>query len=277
MDKIIIENFEVLACHGVNPEEKFNKQRFVFCAVLGVDIRRAAESDDLNKTVSYAAVKKYIQALCEGRCFDLIETLAARLADGILKAFPLVRDIELTVKKPDAPMSGKFDYVAVSVKRAWHRVYLALGSNEGDRNGYLDFALRTLENDDNFANIKESNRMQSEPYGGVATGSFINSVVECDTLYSPEQLLEVIQDVELRGGRVRTEHWGDRTLDIDVLFYDDCIIEQNDLCVPHFDMENRDFVLIPLAELCPNKVHPLLKKRVNQLLSELKSKTTYIY
>lgn len=272
MDKIIIENFEVLACHGVNPEEKVNKQRFVFCAVLSVDIVEAAESDDLNKTVSYAAVKKHIQAFCEGNCFDLIETLAARLADGILKAFPLVRDIELTVKKPDAPMSGKFDYVAVSVKRAWHRVYLALGSNEGDRNAYLDFALNALKNDDNFSNIKESKRLKTEPYGGVATDSFLNSAVECDTLYSPERLLEVIQAIELSGGRVRKERWGNRTLDIDILFYDDCVIEQNDLCVPHLDMENRNFVLIPLAELCPNKVHPLLKKRVQGMLCELKGR-----
>ena len=272
MDKIIIENFEVLACHGVNPEEKVIKQRFVFCAVLGVDISKAAQSDDLNMTVSYAAVKKHIQAFCEGNCFDLIETLAARLADGILKTFPLVREIELTVKKPDAPMSGKFDYVAVSVKRAWHRVYLALGSNEGDRNGYLDFALRALESDDNFANIKESSRLKTEPYGGVATGSFLNSAVECDTLYSPRQLLEAIQKIELDGGRVRKERWGNRTLDIDILFYDNCVIEQNDLCIPHCDMENRDFVLIPLVELCPNKVHPLLKKRVQCLLLEIQSK-----
>ena len=187
MDKIIIENFEVLACHGVNPEEKVNKQRFVFCAILGVDISAAAESDDLNKTVSYATVKKYIQSFCEGNCFDLIETLASRLAEGILKTFPLVREIELTVKKPDAPMSGKFDYVAVSVKRAWHRVYLALGSNEGDREGYLDFALRALESDDNFANIKESTRLQTEPYGGVATRSFLISVMQCHTLYTPDR------------------------------------------------------------------------------------------
>lgn len=269
VDKVIIENFEVLACHGVNPEEKINKQRFVFCASLGIDVSRAAADDDLNATVNYAAVKKHIQKFCEGNCFDLIETLASRLAEDILKAFPLAREIELTVKKPDAPMSGRFDYVAVSVSKAWHKAYLALGSSEGDRNGYLDFAVRELDKDSNFANIKESRRIETQPYGGVAKEMFLNSAVECDTLYSPRQLLEAVQKIEQSGRRVREKHWGDRTLDIDILFFDSCVIDEKDLCIPHPDMENRTFVLSPLAELCPNKVHPLLRVRVRDLLFSL--------
>lgn len=271
MDKIIIKDFEVLACHGVNPEEKINEQRFVFCVELDIDIDAAAEKDDIDETVSYAAVKKRIQSFCEGNCFDLIETLAARLAERILKEFPLARAIELTVKKPDAPMSGKFDYVGVRVKRAWHKVYLGLGSSEGDRNAYLNFAVNGLKADDNFANIIESSRITTEPYGGVAQGSFLNSVIACDTLYSPKRLLDVIHNIENAGGRVRKERWGDRTLDIDILFYDDCVIEDNELCVPHPDMENREFVLAPLAELCPNKTHPLLNKRVKELLALLRN------
>ncbi|MDE6302702.1 MAG: 2-amino-4-hydroxy-6-hydroxymethyldihydropteridine diphosphokinase [Clostridia bacterium] len=272
VDKVILKDFEVLACHGVNPEEKVNKQPFVFTAELSVDFSGAAKDDDLNKTVSYASVKKEIKAFCEDNCFDLIETLASRLAVRILKKFPLAREIDLTVKKPNAPMSGKFDYAGVSVHRAWHKVYLALGSSEGDRNAYLDFAIERLKADDNFANIKESTRIGSEPYGGVAKGQFVNSVVECDTLYSARELLDVIHGIENDGGRVRKEHWGDRTLDIDIIFYDDEVIEDNDLCVPHADMCNRSFVLAPLAELCPNKVHPLLRKRVKELSNALNTK-----
>ncbi len=269
MDKVILKDFEVLACHGVNPEEKNEKQRFVFTAKLSIDISEAAEQDDVNKTVSYADVKKEINAFCEGNCFDLIETLAARLAESILKKFSPVREIELTVKKPDAPMSGKFEYAAVEICRGWHRVYLALGSSEGDRDAYLDFAVDSLKSDSNFKNVKESKRIVSAPYGGVAKGEFVNSAVECDTLYDAKKLLNAVLDIERRGGRERKERWGDRTLDIDILFYDDEIIGDADLCVPHPDMANREFVLIPLSQLCPNKVHPITKKRVYEMLAQL--------
>lgn len=272
MDKVILKDFEVLACHGVNPEEKVNKQRFIFTAELSVDFEKAAELDDLNETVSYAAVKKEIKAFCEDNCFDLIETLSARLAERLLKRFPLARRVELTVKKPDAPMSGKFEYAGVRVVREWHRVYLALGSSEGDKNGYLDFALNALKADDNFAGVRESTRIISEPYGGVAKGRFVNSAVECDTLYSPTKLLAVLNGIEQKGGRVRGERWGDRTLDIDIIFYDNGVISLPDLGVPHPDMHNRSFVLEPLCELNPNILHPILNRRVSELLKDLNTK-----
>jgi len=229
----------------------------------------AAERDDLSETVSYAAVKKRIQSFCEWNCFDLIETLAARLAEVILLEFPRVREIDLTVKKPDAPMSGVFDYVAVNITAAWHKVYLALGSSEDDKNAYLDFAVNELKNDRLIANVRESARINTEPYGGVAKGSFLNSAVECYTLYTPERLLQRIHVIEDGGGRVRKERWGDRTLDIDIIFYDDLVTQEDDLCIPHADMANREFVLKPLFELCPNKVHPLLNARVRDLLAAL--------
>ena len=93
MDEVILKDLEVLACHGVNPEEKVNKQRFIFTAKLSVDFERAAEKDDLSETVSYAAVKKEIKAFCEDNCFDLIETLSSRLAERILKKCPLARRV----------------------------------------------------------------------------------------------------------------------------------------------------------------------------------------
>lgn len=272
MDKVILKDFEVLACHGVNPEEKINKQRFIFTAELSVDFESAAETDDLNETVSYAAVKKEIKAFCENNCFDLIETLCSRLAERLLKKFPLARKVELTVKKPDAPMSGKFEYAGVKVVREWHRVYLALGSSEGDKNGYLDLALNALNSDDNFAGVRESSRITGEPYGGVAKGQFVNSAVECDTLYPPKKLLSVINGIEQKGGRVRVEHWGDRTLDIDIVFYGSEVISLPNLSVPHPDMQNRSFVLEPICELNPNVVHPLLNKRAGELLKALNTK-----
>ena len=271
MNKIIIKNLQIKATHGCNPDEKINPQRFLFSAEIFYDFSQAAKSDDLTKTISYSDVKKTLTTFCVNNCFDLIETLATRACDEILKKYP-ARKVILSVKKPDAPMSGTFDYVAVEVEKEWHEVYLALGSNMGDKNAYLDFAIQRLASDDNIKEVKESARRITKPYGGVATEEFVNSAVRIKTLYTPKELLSVISQIERDGARVRTEHWGNRTIDIDVIFYDDCVIDDSDLCVPHIAMQNRDFVLDPLAELCPYKFHPVLRKRVCELKSDLENR-----
>lgn len=269
---IILKDYEVVACHGVNPEEKVNPQRFLFTVKVDTDLALSASSDNLANTVSYSAVKKVVKAVAEENSFDLIETLAYFVAKRVLLAFPLADDVSVKVKKPDAPMSGNFDFVGVELPLKWHDVYLALGSNEGDRNAYLDLAIKLLNEDDNFKEVVESKRIETEAYGGVATGEFVNSCVKLKTLYSPHELLAKIDEIEKAGDRVRTVHWGDRTLDVDIIFFDEEVIGDDYLVVPHPDMQNREFVLKPLLELCPNKVHPLLKKRVNELYFELTTK-----
>ncbi len=268
MDKIIIKNLQIKATHGCNPEEKITPQRFLFSAEIFYDFSEAAKIDDLKKTISYSDVKKTLTSFCVDNCFDLIETLATRAAELILKKYP-ARKVILSVKKPDAPMSATFDYVAVEVEKQWHEVYLSLGSNLGDKNAYLDFAIARLNADDNVKDVEESSRYSTAPYGNVATNEFVNSAVRICTLYSPKELLALTSKIEIDGERVRDEHWGNRTLDIDMIFYDNDVIEDNDLCVPHIDMQKRFFVLDPLCELCPNKLHPILKKRVCELKSDL--------
>lgn len=117
MNRIIIKGLEVFAYHGVNPEEKRDGQRFVLDITLLADLSAAEYSDNLQDTVNYAAVRKTVTRLMCDNCFDLIERAAACVADGILAAYEKVQGVELTLKKPDAPMSAKFDYVAVTVSR----------------------------------------------------------------------------------------------------------------------------------------------------------------
>ncbi|MBO4380972.1 MAG: dihydroneopterin aldolase, partial [Clostridia bacterium] len=179
---IILKDYEVVACHGVNPEEKVNPQRFLFTVKVDTDFALSASSDNLANTVSYSAVKKVVKAVAEENSFDLIETLAYTVAKCILLAFPLADGVSDKVKKPDAPMSGNFDYVGVELALKWHEAYLALGSNEGDRNAYLDLAIKMLNEDDNFKEVVESKRIETEAYGGVATGEFVNSCVKAKTL-----------------------------------------------------------------------------------------------
>lgn len=269
MEKVILKDFEVRACHGVNLEEKINPQRFLITAVVYLDFEDAAKFDDVDKTVSYSAIKKDIKCFFEQNCFNLIETLAVRCTKMLLKKYDLAKRIDMTIKKPDAPMSGVFDYAGVEVSFEWHTAYLSLGSSLGDKNAYLDLAIERLKDDDNIKEVRESSRICTDPYGYVAREEFLNSAVELRTLYTPRQLLNKIGEIEKEGGRERKEHWADRTLDIDIIFYDDLVVEEKDLCIPHIDMQNRAFVLRPLHELCPYKVHPLLNKRVEDILRDL--------
>src|SRR5699024_2987577 len=108
------------------------------------------------------------------------------------------------------------------------------------------------------------------PYGGVEQGDFLNGCLELRTRLEPMELLELLHGIESAAGRERLVHWGPRTLDLDILFYDGLVLDSSELTIPHPDMANRAFVLVPLSELAPQLRHPLTKKTVRQMLDELK-------
>ena len=130
------------------------------------------------------------------------------------------------------------------------RAFLALGSNLGDRERYIRDAVAALPDVVALSPIYET-----DPVGGPdGQGPFLNAVVELDTDLSPRELLEWCRRLEAAAGRVRTEHWGPRTLDVDVLLVGDLVVDEPDLVVPHPRMWERDFVLKPLADLAPEVV-----------------------
>ncbi len=118
---------------------------------------------------------------------------------------------------------------------------------------------------------KASEIIRSTPYGGVDQEEFLNGVVAARTYLSPEELLEVLHEIEASENRERKVHWGPRTLDLDIIFYDDLIQDDEELCIPHIDMQNRDFVLLPMMELAPYKRHPVTGKSVQEMITELRS------
>lgn len=268
-DKVIIKDLELNICNGVNDDEKVNPQPFIFTIEIGLDFMSNASEDDINKTISYSKVKKLIVPYLESHVFNLLEKMAYEVCKLILINFPMADFVNIKIKKPKAPITGKFKYVGVKSTLSWHKVYLSLGSNMGDREHFLDLAIEELKNDDNFKDIIESKRINTKPYGGVAEGEFINSAVELKTMYNPHALLDRLHEIEALGERTRDIHWGNRTLDLDILFYDDLILSDKDLVIPHADLENRMFVLEPLMELNPNIVHPLYNKRVSTLYKNL--------
>ena len=117
MDKIIIENLNLFACHGVNPEEKRDGQNFLLTMTCQIDLDTPSKTDDLNDTVSYAQIiKKARAAFCE-TSYDLIERAAAAVCDAIFENFPKIGEITLLLKKPEAPIKADFEYVAVEITR----------------------------------------------------------------------------------------------------------------------------------------------------------------
>lgn len=270
MDCIKIVQLEVFAFHGCNEEEKINGQKFYVDADLYTDVKTPGLSDNLEETVNYAKACKFIHKFMTENRFDLIEAVAEQTIRALLKEFPKIRGINFTIHKPNAPIKLAFGDVAVSVQRKWHKAYLSIGSNIGNREAYLNQAIDALYDDENCRVMTISNFIETEPYGYTEQDKFLNGCIEIETLYSPQELLIAVNNIESEAGRTRDIHWGPRTLDIDIILFDDEIIQEQNLMIPHVEMHKRLFVLEPLNQIAPYAVHSVYKKTVSQLLKELK-------
>ena len=256
MNEIKIRGLEVYARHGVRAEEKTEKQKFVIDADLRLDFYEAYREDDLNLTVSYSDVCDRLVELTKSNCFNLIETLAYTLAYDVLDEFKLVSGISLTVHKPQAPIKHRYGDVSVTVSAERVRTFLSLGSSLGDKKKYLDGAIEALKNTAGTEVKKVSSYIETEPYGGVAENTFLNCAVEIETYLTPHALLGEIHKIEAAFGRKRDVHWGDRTLDIDIVFFGNRVIFDDCLIIPHPEYSKRDFVLTPLKEIAPEFLTP---------------------
>ncbi len=146
--------------------------------------------------------------------------------------------------------------------------YIGLGSNLGDKKRNLQAALAKLAAR-KIRIQRVSSFLETEPYGVTDQPRFLNAVCSVQTELAPVQLLRVLLATEEELGRVRLRHWGERTIDLDLLMYDDLCMNTLELKLPHPDLQNRDFVLLPLAEIAPELVHPVLQKTMAQLKQEL--------
>lgn len=148
-----------------------------------------------------------------------------------------------------------------------NKAYLLLGSNEGNRLQWLDSAIQILKENCGVI-VSISSIYETAAWGLEDQPGFLNMAICIQTELSPTELLKEINNIETDLGRQRTIKWGQRTLDIDILFYNDHIIQKPNLTIPHPEIANRRFALAPLNDIAADLVHPVSQKTISQLLVE---------
>jgi 2-amino-4-hydroxy-6-hydroxymethyldihydropteridine diphosphokinase len=146
---------------------------------------------------------------------------------------------------------------------------MAVGSNRGDKKKNCQQALEWLTEDADNRILRQSSWYLTQPVGLDDPEWFVNGVFLLETGQAPRELLEALLKIESRLGRERITKWGPRTIDLDILFYDDWVIREVDLIIPHPELEKRRFVLDPLSEIAPDLIHPVIKKTITELREAL--------
>ena len=262
MDKIYIKDLEIFANHGYFQEEKKLGQKFILSFELDLDLSGAGEEDNLDKTVHYGILCEEIEKEFTKTSYDLIEKAAEEIVNFILLKYEAVDKVKLKLKKPWAPVRKHLDYVAIEIERQWHKAYIAIGSNLGDKEKNIKEALEIISNSKHTKINKIAKYYNTEPVGYTDQGEFLNTAIEIKTLLNPKNLMKFLLEVEKSLKRERIIKWGPRTLDLDVIFYDDLISSDEEIIIPHPRMEERLFVLNPLCDIAPYKLHPILNKRI---------------
>lgn len=268
MDKLHIKDLEVYAFHGVNKEEKLMGQRFLISLEISLDLRTAGLNDDLSKTVNYAELCYDIEREFTRVKFDLIEAAAEALTQYILLNYDTIKRVKILLKKPWAPIGKPIDYAAVEIERCWHTSYIALGTNMGDKEQNIKEALEKLQID-SCRVTKISDIYTTKPVGYTEQDDFLNCTAELKTLFTPKELIQFMLNIEKDLKRERTIKWGPRTIDLDVLLYDNIITSSEEIIIPHPRMHERLFVLKPLSDIAPFVVHPILNKRIKEIEMEV--------
>ncbi len=267
MDKIRLKGLEFFAYHGVFEKEKVDGQYFsVDCDIF---LDTSICNCDLEKTVHYGNLATDIIDFCTKNQFELLETLSNKACKYLLLKYSLIKKIIFTIHKPNAPIPIKVEDVSLTIERSVNTAYLAIGSNLGDRKSYLDLVISEIKKSDCIYEISKSSYLETEPYGVIDQPKFLNAVLKIETILTPYQLLEFTQSLEKKANRVKKRHWGERTLDVDILFYSDIEIFEKDLIIPHPEIALRDFVLTPFCEIDPYFIHPVKKKNIKELLFDL--------
>ncbi|MEG0642220.1 MAG: 2-amino-4-hydroxy-6-hydroxymethyldihydropteridine diphosphokinase, partial [Clostridium sp.] len=249
-------------------------QKFLLSMELGVDLRGAGLSDDLDKTVHYGILSEEVERVFQSKSHDLIEKAAEEVATYVLGKYQLIREIKLTLKKPWAPVGKSLDYVAVEITRAKHKAFIAVGANVGDKKRNIQDAFGIISKSGHTKIKNTSKFYETKPVGYTEQDDFINCAIEVETLLTPLELVRFLLGVEKDLKREHIIKWGPRTIDLDVILYDDIISNNPEVIIPHPRMHERMFVLQPLNDIAAYELHPILKKRIFEIEKEVKDLTS---
>lgn len=268
MDRIRIRDLQIYSYHGVNTQEKEMGQRFIVSIDIFLDLRKAGVSDNLINTVNYAQLCYDVEKEFNSEKLDLIEAAAEKVAAFVLKNYGQVEKVIVEIKKPWAPIGKPLEYASVKIDRSWHTAYIAVGSNMGDKHKNIRDAIDMLNASSDCRVTKVSSMYETKPVGYLDQEDFLNGALEVKTLLTPHELMDKLLETEKALGRERVIHWGPRTIDLDIIFYDDLISYDDKVILPHPRMEERIFVLKPMCDVAPYFIHPVFKKRVIDLYEE---------
>ena len=148
-----------------------------------------------------------------------------------------------------------------------HTVYIALGTNLGDRLANLHAAIESMPPEIHV--LAESHVYETPPWGYEDQPAFLNMVLKTETDLEPEALLKYLKQLEVELGRKQNFRWGPRLIDLDILFYDDLVLDSPSLVIPHMRLHERAFVLVPLMDIAPELIHPVFKRNVRELLAKV--------
>jgi len=270
-DSIVLTGLKISCIIGIFEWERKRKQNVLIDLKFPCDIRQAARRDHIQDTVDYKKIAKATIAFVEKSEFQLIETLAERLASFLLKNFDLP-EIDLGVSKPGAIRGSQ--NVGIQIHRFSNPskrkelVVLGLGSNMNPRQN-LEMALAEIRK--RFSIIGLSHVYETSPVGYVKQSAFWNLVVVLETNETPEAIRKWLGSVEQMGRRRRYSNPNaPRTLDMDLLLWGNRVEKNKDFSLPHPDVVTKAFALFPLLEISPNLVHPGLKKPLIELAAEWK-------
>lgn len=269
MDKIIVKDLEVFAHHGYFQEEKVLGQKFVISLEVGLDFNKATKNDDLNETIHYGILCEDVEREFKKEKFDLIEKAAEHITQYLLNKYAEIKIIKVKVKKPWAPIGKPLKYAAVEIERKRAKAYVAMGSNMGNKEENIRTAIDIIKKSNHTKVLKVSSFYSTEPVGYVEQDTFLNGAIEVETTLQPVEFIEYLLSVEKELKRERIIKWGPRTLDLDLILYEDIVLSKEEAVVPHPRMHMRLFVIEPLYEIAPYALHPLLNKRIFEIKEEL--------
>ncbi|MGL4607158.1 MAG: 2-amino-4-hydroxy-6-hydroxymethyldihydropteridine diphosphokinase [Eubacteriaceae bacterium] len=269
MDKLTIKDLEVFGTHGVFEEEKRLGQKFLISVELSLDMREAGMTGDLTKSVHYGELCHQLEAEFKKESYDLIETAGEMLTMYILNHYPMVSQAKVKIKKPWAPILRSLDTVAIEISRSWHRVFIGFGANIGNKLENIKAAKELITQLEGVIITKESSIIETEPWGYEDQDSFLNGVLEVKTYLPPQELMFKLLEIESAVKRERKVHWGPRTIDLDILFYDDIISDDPRVTLPHPQAHHRGFVMESMAEIAPYFIHPFLNKNMIEIRDSL--------